>query len=122
MAFIHAIHLVLFGLLVLANLLLIPIVAMGGYTIGVTFSLLLTQDPDLLAVLPVVTAFMAVGFVNGSVALVIMHNPPPQAGGVRAGGSSRASRGGAKPAATDGARKKSSPAKKTSTKKSAGRS
>ena len=94
MAFIHAIHLVLYGLLVLANLLLIPIVAMGGYRTGVSFAQLLTQNPDLLAILPVVAAFMAVGFVNGSLALVIMHNPPPMAGNARAGGARPASAAG----------------------------
>ena len=109
MAFIHAIHLVLFGLLVLANLLLIPIVAMGGYRAGASFAQLLTQNQDLLVVLPVVAAFMAVGFVNGSLALLIMHNPPPKAGNARAGG--------ARPAATGGARKNSSAAKKTPAKK-----
>ena len=113
MAFIHAIHLVLFGLLVLANLLLIPIVAMGGYRIGVTFAQPLTQNPDLLAVLPVVAAFMAVGFVNGSLALLIMHNPPPSVGNARAGRS-----GGARSASTGGARKKSSTARTTSARKS----
>ena len=81
MAFVHAIHIVLYGLLVLANLLLIPIVAMVGFNIGESFGVLLTQDPDLLRLLPVVAAFMAVGLVNGPLALLVLHNIPTLPGG-----------------------------------------
>ena len=80
MAFIHALNLVLYGLLVLTNLLLIPIIAMVGFRVGEDFAEQLTQNPDLLALLPVVAAFMAVGLVNGLLAMLILHNPPPVGG------------------------------------------
>ena len=95
MAFIHALHLVLFGLLVATNLLLIPLVAMGGFRFGEGFARHLTQNQDLLAVLPVLAAFMSVGLVNGLMALVILSNTPSLTLGGSRGDGPDAFRGGA---------------------------
>ena len=105
MAFIHALHLVLYGMLVVTNLLLIPFLAMVGFRIGdrVAFAWSLNQDLSVLA--SFVAAFMAVGIVNGSVALVLLHNQPS----VNASGAAPR----AAPAGTAGSPSRtSSPAKK----------
>lgn len=104
----QALHLVLFYLLVAANLLLIPLAAMGGFLIGQLFLSHFSLQPDLAAVLSVLAAFMAIGLVNGLIALHILSAWPiqPQARRGRPTSATRPKSAASAPKVTPAAAKK----------------
>ncbi len=69
MSFMNAFNMVLYYLLNIANIVLIPVSAMIGFTIGGDFIARFNFTPDIAALLSVASAFVAVGLINGLIAV-----------------------------------------------------
>ena len=76
MPFLKALHLVLFSMLMISNLLMIPVIAMLGFIIGQHIAERMDLSPNGAAMISVVIAFITVGLINGLIGAIVLRTWP----------------------------------------------